>query len=99
MLQKNLPEEIKYKLCKECFNSAIYFSNLKVVTLNEAKPCYAKHLRIWGEAGTVSMAKNGKGGNRGIPMIFIGDAKIHAGNCYHVYSPIVGYVTETRDIT
>ena len=26
----------------------------------EAKPSYAKHLGIWGEAGTVSMGKNGK---------------------------------------
>ena len=57
MVQANLTEEIKYKLCKECFNCAMYLSNLAVVTLNgkvatryehfhKAKPCYAKHLRI-----------------------------------------------------
>ena len=63
MVQANLPEEIKFKLCKECFNCTTYLSNLAVVTLNgkaathEAKPCYAMHLRIWGEAGTVSMRK------------------------------------------
>ena len=82
MLQANLPEEIKYKLCKECFNCALYLSNLAVVTLNgkaatrykhfhEAKPCYAKHLRIWGEPGTLSMGKNVKVGNRATPMVFV----------------------------
>ena len=34
MVQANLLEEIKYKLCKECFNCATYLSNLAVVTLN-----------------------------------------------------------------
>ena len=57
MVQANLPEEIKCKLCKECFKCAMYLSNLTVVTLNEkaatrseyfckAKPHYSKHLKI-----------------------------------------------------
>ena len=68
MVQANLPEEIKYKLFKVCFNCATYLINLSVVTLNgktatkyehfhEAKPCYAKHLTIWGGTGIVSMGK------------------------------------------
>ena len=72
MVQANLPEEIQYKLCKECFNHAMYLSNLAVVTLNrktatryknihEAKPCYARILRIQREAGTVSTGKMGSG--------------------------------------
>ena len=71
MVQANLPEEIKYMLCKECFKCATYLSNLAIVTLNgkaatkykyfhEAKPHYARRLRIWGEAGTVSIGKIGK---------------------------------------
>ena len=55
MVQANLPEEIKYKLCKECFKCAMSLSNFTVVTINgiaatryehfeEAKPCNAKHL-------------------------------------------------------
>ena len=83
MVQANLHKEIKYKLCKECLNSEVYLSNLAVVTLNgktttrhdhilEAKPCYAMHLRICREAGTVSMGKNGKVRNIVSPMIFIG---------------------------
>ena len=34
MLQANLPEEIKYKLCKECFNYDTNLINLAVVILN-----------------------------------------------------------------
>ena len=71
MIQANMPKDIKHKLCKECFNCVTYLSNLEMVTLNgepatryehfhEAKPCYAKHLRIWGEAGTMSMGKKQK---------------------------------------
>ena len=89
MVVANLPKEIKYKLCKECFNCAKYFSNLAVMTINgqtatrykhfhEAKPHCAKHFRIWGEAGTVSMGKNRKVGKRGTHMIFISYAKNHA---------------------
>ena len=31
-------------------------------------------------------------------MIFVGYAKNHAGDCYHMYNPNTWYVTETRDI-
>ena len=108
MVQALLPQEIKYKLCKECFNCATYLSNLAVVILNrkaatryehfhEAKPHYSKHLRIQGEAGTVSMGENGKVRNRGTPMIFISYAKNHYGDCYLMHNPNTGYVTEMRD--
>ena len=104
-----LPEEIWYKLCNECFNCAIYLSNLAVMTLNgkaasmyehfhEANPCYAKHLRIWGEAGTVLQGGNGKVGNRGTPRIFIHYAKNHAGDCYHIYNPITRHMAVMRDV-
>ena len=81
MVQANLPEEIKYKLCKECFNCSMYLSNLAVVTLNgkaadryehfhETKPIYAKHLRIW-EKLVQYQWENWKVGNTGTPMIFV----------------------------
>ena len=108
MVQAHSLEEIKYKLCK-CFNCATCLSNLTVVKLNgktatryehfhEAIPHYAKHLWIWGKAGTVSMSKNGKVVNRGTPMIFIGYDKNHARDCYCTYNPSTQCVTETREI-
>ena len=80
IVQANFPEEIKYKLCKKCY-CAMHLSNLAVVTLhgktdtsykpfNEEKPHNSKNLKIWGEAVTVSMGKNGKVG-RGIPMFLL----------------------------
>ena len=110
MVQANLQEEIKYKLCKECFHCAMNLNNLAVVILNgkaairyedfhELKPCYAKHFRIWGEAGTVSTRKNRKIGNRETPLIFIDYAKNNAMDCYGMYNPTTWYVTEMRDIT
>ena len=105
MVNSNMPEEIKYKLCKECFNCPMYLSNLAVVILNgktatryghyhEAKPHYANLLRICREAGTVSMGKTGKVGHRGTPMIFIHYAKNHARDCYCRYNPSTGYMTK-----
>ena len=52
MVQANLPKEIKYKLCKECFSYATYLSIKAAVTdtrnehFHKAKLFYAKHLRI-----------------------------------------------------
>ena len=100
MAQANFPKEIKNKLCKKCFNCAMHLSSLSVATLyiltatryeniHEAKPCYAKHIRIWIEAG-VSMGKHEKIGNRGIPMIFISYTKNHGGDCNHMYNPLQG---------
>ena len=106
MVQANLPEEIKYKLCKEYFNCAMNLSNLVIMTLNgkkvtkqfyEAKSCYAKHLRIRGEAGTVSMRNNRNVENRRIN--FLNYAKRHAGHCFLMYNPTNGCMIETRDIT
>ena len=47
---------------------------------HEAKPHYAKHLRIWGEAGTMSRGKYQNVGKGGTPMIFFGYVKNHTKN-------------------
>ena len=109
IVEANLLEEIKYKLCKECFNCAMYLSNLAMVTLNTKTATRYMHfhkqnhviqaLKNMGRRWYSVYRKNGKGGNRGIPMVFIGDAKNHAGDCYHMYNLNTGYMTETRDIT
>ena len=41
--------------------------------------------------------KNGEVGKGGTPMIFVGYAKNHAGDCYCMYNPNAGFVNETRD--
>ena len=64
---------------------------------HEAKPCYVKHLRIWGEAGTMSMGKMGKGKQRN-SYDFYQLSKNCTGDCYCMYNPNTRYVTEMRDI-
>ena len=71
----------------------MYLSNLAVVTLNGKTATRYKYfykVKPW--------EKNRKVGIRGTPMIFIGYVKNHAGDCYHMYNPTTGYVTETRNI-
>ena len=94
MVQANLTEEITYKLCKECFNYALYLSNLAVVTLNGKA---ATRYEYFYEANHVMPC--GKVGNRGTPMIFVVYAKNHAVEYYCSCNPKTGYVTKTRDIT
>ena len=42
--------------------------------------------------------KNGKVGDRGIPMMFVGMAENHAGDCHRMYNPATSKITETRDM-
>ena len=58
-----------------------------------------KALKNLGRSGYSDYWEKGKVGNRGCPLIFIGYAKNHAGDCYHMYIPTTGYMIETRDIT
>ena len=45
MVQASLPEEFKYKLCKECFNCAMCLSNLSVVSLNNKTATRYEHFQ------------------------------------------------------
>ena len=44
------------------------------------------------------MEKNGKVEKKRTPMIFVGYIKNHVRDCYCMYNPNTGYVTEMRDI-
>ncbi len=61
-------------------------------------PKYAIKLQEFGEAGTVKMGKDGKLGDRGIPMIFVGYALDHSQDCYQMYNPNTQWIHITRDI-
>jgi hypothetical protein len=61
-------------------------------------PKFVKHLRTFGEAGIVKNMKDGKVGDRGITMMFVGYLSAHDGNCYRMYNPVTLQVSETRDI-
>ncbi len=57
-----------------------------------------KYLRTFGEAGIVKIGKDGKVGDRGITMVFVGYADKHAGYCYRMYNPVTSRVSVTQDV-
>jgi hypothetical protein len=61
-------------------------------------PKFVKYLRTFGEAGIVKNGKDGKVGDRGITMPFVGYADEHAGNCYRMYNPVTSGINVTRDV-
>ncbi len=61
-------------------------------------PKFVKHIRTFVEAGIVKNGKDGKVGDRGITMVFVGYADGHAGNCCRMYNPVMSRVCETQDI-
>jgi hypothetical protein len=106
-----VPKEERYKLWGETVVTAttLTLENLTPVTWKgETKtkyehaghdiPTFVRHLRTFGEAGIVKNVKDGKVGDRGITMMFVGYAQEHAGNCYRIYNPVTLGVSETRDI-
>jgi hypothetical protein len=78
-----VPREEHHKMWGEVAKTATALDNLIAVTINgETKtryehaglpvPLFVKHLRTFGEAGTVKNMKDGKVGDRGITMMFVG---------------------------
>jgi hypothetical protein len=61
-------------------------------------PKFLKYLRTLSEAGIVKNGKDGKVGDRGITMVFVGYADEHAGNCYRMYYSVTSRVNVTQDI-
>gem|GEM_PF-6951265 len=111
MHQANVPEEIRYKLYREAFTTATHLDGLKVTTIDgEDKtryehwcgklPRFAKHLRTWGEAGTVKTItkKVSKVLDRGIQCMFVGYAVNHDGDVYRMWNQETDRVMISRDV-
>ena len=56
-------------------------------------------MRTFGKAGTVRTGKDGKVGDRGVTMMFVGYADNHEGNCYRMFNPLRNSIVESRDVT
>ena len=52
----------------------------------------------FGEAAMVKRGKNGKVGDRGVPMMFVGYADDHSHDCMRMFNPATGKISETRDV-
>jgi len=111
MHHANVPEEIRYKLYREAFTTATHLDGLKVIAIDgedETRyehwcgklPRFAKHLRTWGEAGTVKTitTKVSKVLDRGIQCMFVGCAMNHDGDVYRMWNPETDRVMISRDV-
>ena len=52
-------------------------------------PKFIKYLRTFGDAGIVKDKKDGKVGDRGITMLFVGYTDGQARNCSRMYNPVI----------
>ena len=80
-----VPEDVKSKVALEAIACATQLDGLVVVDVKGkqatrdmhmfgANPSWSGKLRIWGEAGVVAEGKDGKTGDRGATMMFVGYA-------------------------
>ncbi len=97
MKASQIPKSKRFKLWSEAAKTETALDNLiPVMWKEETKTGYEhaghkisnfiKYLRKFGEAGTVMDKKDGKVGDRGITMLFVGYADGLAGFCYGMYN-------------
>ena len=112
MIKALVPEEKKHIVAQKAFETATKLDGLIPVNIDgQLKPrvehwcgkipAFAKHLRIWGEAGTVKTKTKTtpKLKDRGITCMFVGYAGQHAGDCYEMLNWETKRIIETRDVT
>jgi hypothetical protein len=67
---------------------------------NGELPKWSKHLKIWGEAGTVKIETKTtpKLEDRGIQCMFVGHSKDHDGDCFEMWYPRTNSLYQSRDV-
>ena len=111
MHHANLPVMDRYRLAHEAFQCATQLDRLTVVEVEgvmkthyehfvRQNPMFAKHLRMWGEAGTVKIktSMSPKLNDKGTHCMFVGYTYNHPGDCYRMYNLKTRRTHETRDI-
>ena len=94
----NMPKNMKFLLFGEAVKTATKLDWLTVMTLDGVTksrvehycgkvPRFASYLKTFGEAGTVTIGKDGKVGSRGVTIFFVGYADKHGGDCYRMFNP------------
>ena len=100
MIKANVPAKLRYKFYGKAFTTATLLDGLMVVKVGDvwatqyehctgSNPRFAKHLRVWGEAGTVTIKSktSPKISDQGVPCIFVGYAPEHPGDTYRMWNP------------
>lgn len=111
MHKANVPLKWRYRLFPEAFKTVSLLDGLVPVMVNGklatrfehwggSNPQFAKHLRTWGEAGTVKTRDKmtPKLSDRGVQCMFVGYALEHSGDCYRMWDPETNGIHESRDV-
>jgi hypothetical protein len=104
-----IPNSEQFKLWSEASKTVAASDNLiPVMWKGETKsryehagheiPKFLKYFRTFGEAGIVKDKKDGKVGDRGISMLFVGYADGHAGNRYRMYNLVTSRVCKSQEV-
>jgi hypothetical protein len=106
------PDKVRHLVMPKALKVATKLDRLVPITINGttkshyehlfgSNPPFAKHLRTWGEAGTVTLREkvHPKEKNKGVMCMFVDYAEHHAGDCYEMWDPKTARVHKTRDIT
>ena len=93
----NIPAGDRHDLFKYAVAMATKLDMLSVVEIDGIRamrclhwkgtvPKFAKHLRTWGEAGTVTLKTDStsKPKDRGVHCMFVGYSLMHDGDCYQM---------------
>ena len=102
----HVPTDIRGKVAIEAIKCATQLDGLVVVKLGDktgtrdehvfgANPKWAKNLRTWGEAGVVREGKDGKTGDRGQSMMFVGYANNRESDSVKMWNPETNRVVTT----
>eukprot|EP00804_Cyclotella_cryptica_P006706 CCRYP_008640-RA/>CCRYP_008640-RA protein AED:0.60 eAED:-0.00 QI:0/0/0/0.2/1/1/5/0/1261 len=105
----NMNAKVRILVANEVLSYSTAFGNLVVdkdcrqtryerMGLKNPKWAEPGIMRTFGEAGVVKRGKNGKLGDRGIPMVFVGYAENHSHDCYRMWYPTTRKVTESQDV-
>ena len=105
----HMPNNVRVKIAHEVLKHQTALDNLSI-DKGHTKTRYERFglkvpkwanpllIRTFGEAGVVRRGKDGKLGDRGQPMVFVGYSDNHSYDCYRMWNPKTSKITETRDV-
>ena len=103
-----VPDSARGKVAIQAITAAVLLDGLNVVTINGKSatrdehvfgknPSWSKNMKVWGTAGVVKTGKDGKTGNRGTTMMFVGYAGRES-DSFRMWNPTTNRVVVSRDI-
>ena len=105
----NVPMVVRYCLFEEAANHSTKLDLLTDMKFGREKkirtehygmsiPAWINNLQTWREADTTKISKNGKIGDRGVTMTFVGFVNKHGTDMYRMLNPHTRRTTNNRAV-